>query len=420
MSVLKSVISLGAPVLMPIIFFVIGLLFRVKIGKAFEAALLVGVGFTGLNMVIDLLLDNLGPATSAMVKRFGVHLTVLDTGWANASQIGWSSALMPLAVFVFLLLNILLFVVKFTKTMDIDIFNYWIFLVVGTVMYVASGSFVIAFVIMLLLFVLMLKVADWTGPTIQKQFNMAGLSFPHLTNSPWILLALLVNWVVDRIPGLNKVKLSSAQINKRFGVLGEPLVIGFILGVLIGVLAGFSAPKVMDLAVKVSASMLLLPKMVDILMEGLKIIRDAVEKMLKAKYPDREIFIGMDVALMAGDPSVMATGLILIPITLLLAVVLSGNRVLPMVDLSSIIFILPMMAAYLKKDLLRMVIAGTIMMALILYIGTDVASFYTAAAHMTGATVPTGTSEIISMNSAVTNPLGWLAIKLSQLLGHVF
>ncbi|WP_251898480.1 PTS galactitol transporter subunit IIC [Lactiplantibacillus paraplantarum] len=420
MSILKSVISLGAPVLMLIIFFIVGLLFRVKIGKAFEAALLVGVGFTGLNMVIDLLLNNLGPATNAMVKRFGVHLTVLDTGWANASQIGWSSALMPLAVFTFLLVNVLLFVVKFTKTMDIDIFNYWIFLVVGTVMYVASGSFVIAFVIMLLLFILMLKVADWTAPTIQKQFGMSGLSFPHLTNSPWVLLALLVNGIVDHIPGLNRVKLSPKQINKRFGVLGEPLVIGFILGILIGALAGFSAPKVMGLAVKVSASMLLLPKMVDILMEGLKIIRGAVEKVLKSKYPDREIFIGMDVALMAGDPSVMATGLLLIPITLLLAVILPGNRVLPMVDLSSIIFILPMMAAYLKKDLLRMLIAGTIMMVFILYIGTDVAGFYTAAAHMTGATVPTGTSQIISMNSAVTNPLGWLAIKVSQLLGNAF
>jgi PTS system galactitol-specific IIC component len=304
--------------------------------------------------------------------------------------------------------------------MDIDIFNYWIFLVVGTVMYAATHNFAVSFIIMFLSFIFMLKVADWTAPTIQKVFKMDGLSFPHLTNSPWVLLGIGVNWVCDRIPGLNKIELSPEQINKRFGVLGDPLVIGFILGAALGALGGFSIPKILDLAVKVGASMLLLPRMVDILMEGLNIIREAVEKSLKAKYPDREIFIGMDVALMAGDPSIMATGLLLIPISLLLAVILPGNKVLPMVDLPSIIFILPMMAAFLKKNMFRMLIAGTIMMAIMLYIGTDLSPAYTAAARMTGATVPHGTAGIMSLNCAITTPLSWISVKFAELVSAIF
>ncbi|POD88480.1 Galactitol permease IIC component [Lactiplantibacillus plantarum subsp. plantarum] len=130
----------------------------------------------------------------------------------------------------------------------------------------------------------------------------------------------------------------------------------------------------------------------------------------------------MDVALMVGDPSVMATGLILISITLLLAVVLPGNRVLPMVDLSSIIFILPMMAAYLKKDLLRMVYCWND------YDGVDFCTsgptslrFTPAAAHYDRSN---GTRRNVRNYSYEFGGdevrWAWLAIKLSQLLGPFF
>lgn len=420
MAFFNTIIGLGAAVLMPIIFFIVGIIFRVKIGQAFKAALYVGIGFTGLNMVIDLLLGSLGPATHAMVRRFGVHLTVLDTGWANSSTIGWGSSLMPIAVFMFLILNLVLFAFKFTKTLDVDIFNYWIFLVCGAVLYAATKNFWLSIIMMAFLFVLLLKIADWTAPRIQKEFGLKGVSFPHMNTAPWTPFGIAVNWVIDRIPGVNKIRISPETINKRFGVLGDSMVIGFILGILIGLLAGMSAPNILSLSIKVSASMLLLPKMVDILMQGLGIIRDAVEKRLKKRYPDREIYIGMDVALMAGDPAVMATGILLIPIALLLAVILPGNKVLPLVDLPSIIFVLPMLGAYCKKDIFRMLISGMLVIVCILYIGTAFSGIYTTAAHMSGATIPKGITTMISMNSGVTNPLGWLFVKIGEIINAIF
>ena len=62
MEIINTIIGLGASVMMPIIFFVVGLIFRMGIGKSFKAGMTVGVGFVGVNMVINLLLDNLGPA----------------------------------------------------------------------------------------------------------------------------------------------------------------------------------------------------------------------------------------------------------------------------------------------------------------------------------------------------------------------
>src|SRR5699024_11812693 len=67
--VMQWFLDLGSPVMLPIIFFVIGLFFRVKVGRAFKSALTIGVGFIGLNLVMGLLTDNLSPAAEAMVEK---------------------------------------------------------------------------------------------------------------------------------------------------------------------------------------------------------------------------------------------------------------------------------------------------------------------------------------------------------------
>ena len=69
MSFFNALIGMGATVMMPIIFFVVGLIFGVKPGKAFKAGMTVGIGFTGINMVVGLLLTSLGPAAMDMATR---------------------------------------------------------------------------------------------------------------------------------------------------------------------------------------------------------------------------------------------------------------------------------------------------------------------------------------------------------------
>lgn len=415
----NSIIQLGPSVLMPIIFFIISIPFGVKIGKAFKAALLIGIGFTGLNLAINLLLDNLGPATQAMVDRLGVHLTVVDTGWAMASTIGWGSKIMPIGVISFMVINIVFFIFKIAKTVDVDIFNYWIFLLIGAVLYASTENFILSIIIMDVLFCIMLLVGDKTAPKISEAFDIKGISFPHMNTGPWVPFGIFTNWMIEKIPGLRNIKLDSKKINDRLGVFGEPITIGFVLGLMIGLLAGYSFTKLLPLAIAVSAGMILIPKMVDILMEGLMIVRDAIEAKLKEKFPDRDVLIGMDVALLVADPAIIATGLLLIPIALLLAIILPGNRVLPFVDLPSLIFVLPMMAAYCKKDMFRMLVSGTLMITCILYFGTDLAHFYTVAAHESNIKMAKGISEMISMNSGATNPLGWIAIKIGELLNSI-
>ena len=416
MEIFNTIIGLGASVMMPIIFFILALVFGVKPGQAFKSGMLVGIGFVGVNMVINLLLDNLGPASEAMVTRLGLNLTVTDVGWATASTIGWGSTIMPAVVIGFFIINIVLLVLNVTKTVDIDIFNYWLFLLPGALMYAGTHNFWIAVGLTYVLFVLSLIFADVTAPYIQKQYNLNGISFPHLTCLTWVPFGIVANFIIEKIPGLNKIDLNPEKISEKFGVLGEPVSLGVILGIVIAVLAGYDVPRTLSFAVNIAASMLLLPKMIDILVSGLTIVRDAAEVRLKQWFPNREFYIGMDTALLIGEPSVLSTGLVLIPIAILLAFILPGNKVLPFADLASLMFLLSMVTPFCRRNMFRMIVAGTLILICIMYMGTIVAPEFTEAARMSNIALPEGIESITNLVGAATTWVGAIFVKLSELI----
>ena len=55
MDFLNEILALGPTVMMPVIFFILGICFRLSVGRAFEAGMLVGVGFTGINLIVSML-----------------------------------------------------------------------------------------------------------------------------------------------------------------------------------------------------------------------------------------------------------------------------------------------------------------------------------------------------------------------------
>ena len=65
------IIGLGAAVMMPIIFTILGVCIGIKFSKALKSGLLVGVGFVGLSVVTALLTSSLGPALSQVVEKIG-------------------------------------------------------------------------------------------------------------------------------------------------------------------------------------------------------------------------------------------------------------------------------------------------------------------------------------------------------------
>ncbi|WP_416188536.1 PTS transporter subunit IIC [Paratractidigestivibacter sp.] len=198
-------------------------------------------------------------------------------------------------------------------------------------------------------------------------------------------VAAVVDFIIDKIPGLNKIDFNADTLQEKVGVLGEPVVIGFILGAAIGFLGGYAPDQALPLGINMSAVMVLMPKVVKCIMDGLMPLSERAKKIMNEKFSGESFYIGMDPAILLGDSQVVTAGLIFIPITLLIAVLVPGNRVLPFADLATIGFFIAGAVAVHKGNLFRTLISGILIMTLTIWIANQTVDWVTAIGVTTGS-----------------------------------
>lgn len=397
----QAFLGLGPTVILPVFIFIIGLIFRCGPAKSFHSGLTIGVGFVGINLVVALLCDNLGPAAQAMIKNFGIQLNAIDIGWPGSASMAWAS---PIAAFVLplaLVVNIIMLFTKTTKTMDVDIWNYWHFTFCGACVYALTGSFWQAIVSAIIFEIVVLKIADWTAPYMEKYFDLPGVSVPTGSTCSYAPLGIPLIWLIQKIPVIKNLKADPDSIQKRFGIFGEPIFMGLFLGAVLGVLAGYNAGEVAKVGMAMAGVMVLMPRMVKLLMEGLIPISEAARNVLQKRFGENaNIYIGLDAAVTTGHPAVIATALILVPITILLAVILPGNNVLPFGDLATIPFIVAMIVAAARGNIVHSVLAGIVVISLSLLMSTAMAEFQTTMGVIANFKMPEGSTLISSIDQA--------------------
>ena len=377
----QKFVDLGAIVVLPILIFIFGMILGTKAKKSFTSGIIVGVGFVGLNMVIDLLGNSLGPAAQQMVERFGLNLTTIDVGWPAAAAISYGTVLGSLAIPIGIGLNIILLFLGLTKTLMVDMWNFWHAAFVASLVYAITQDFALGIYATIAYLTMIYLLADIIAPRIEKFYGFPNITFPHGTSAPGFLFALPLNWIFERIPGFNKIEADPETVQKKFGVFGESTVLGLIIGLGMGILAGYDLGGILQLGIKTSAVMVLMPRMVSLLMEGLAPISEAANTFVQKRFPGREVNIGMDSALSVGHPAVLSSSLLLVPITILLAVILPGNTTLPFGDLATIPFVVCLMSAVFNGNIVRTVVGGTIYMTSILYITSWASPLVTMAAQ---------------------------------------
>ena len=411
---LNWICGLGPMCMMPIIMFVIGICLRVKIGTLLKCCITTGVGFCGVNLVINTFVAQVGPSVQNMVARFGLHTDIMDVGWPARAAATWAYPLAAVVVFVVLGINILMLVLKATNCVMVDFWSYNHFIFCAAICYYASGSAIIG-------------LATASGPDRARKAAEAaiacplleganlqgargmlpGVSFPTSNSISWAPLAYLLNKVYDHIPGLNKLKADPESIQKKFGVLGEPLMIGTILGAVFGILGGNDVAGVMTVAMYTAATMVLTPKMMQVLMEGLIPFADAVKELLNKKFSGNKFHIGIDAALTIANPSCIAVGILMVPTTIILAMVLPFNRLLPISDIAyQAMWLSAYPVAFSKGNVVRSYISCVIFTIIMLFIATSLAPVHTALAVAGGYDL--AGAALVSTEDAGTHLLSYL------------
>ena len=311
-------------------------------------------------------------------------------GWPAAASVAYNTSVGAFIIPVCLAVNILMLFTKTTKTVNIDLWNYWHFAFIGAVIYFATDNIWWGFFAAVICYILTLIMADLTCKQFQTYYDkMEGISIPQPFCQGFVPFAVLINKMLDKIPGFDKLNIDAEGMKRKFGIMGEPLFLGVVVGCGIGALACKDGkelvdgiPSILGLGIKMGAVMELIPRITALFIEGLRPISDATRELIARKFKSNVgLNIGMSPALVIGHPTTLVVSLLLIPVTLFLSVVLPGNQFLPLASLAGMFYLFPAVLPITKGNVLKTFLIGLVALIVGLYFVTDLAPFFTQAAQ---------------------------------------
>lgn len=386
--------AFGAAVFVPVILFIIAKCMGVSAKKAFNTALLCAVGLTGFNLVINSYTAIIAPVVNQMVTSSGVNLPVLDTGWQSVSVIAYSTKVGLIFIGVAIILQLVLFFLKWTNVfMASDLWNNYSFMVWGSMLFALTGSLLLAMALMVtqLLYILLFSEACAKRWSTYYEYENCCMTAPHHLES--LPFAVFMNWFLGKI-GFNRIKINARTLQKKLGILGEPMFIGLVIGALIGIIGNFKVlfgenaltawGTVTSAAVSTAAIMAVFPKVAGIFASAFTTLTDAYKSKASKAGEGREWYLSVNDACGYGEPNTLVTGIILIPIMLGLAFVLPGNTILPMADLCALPYMVEVFVCVSNGNIAKSVVSGAIWFSLGMIVCSQLAPTFTQVAVNAG------------------------------------
>ena len=418
LDIIQYIVDLGSYVFVPILMCIIGLIFGLKPSKAIKAGVTVGIGLIGVSIVSTLTADSLSPVINEMVKVLNLNLTAIDVGGSPAAAVGFGSLLGAALIIVILITNIVLVALKLTKTVNVDIYNFWYFAITAGFVQLLTGSYWLAILAGVTHAILGLKVADVMAHRTQEIIGIDAISIPHGFAAASAPLFMLLDKVYDRIPYLKHRKESEEEsgehgIGKVIGsVLGQSIYLGLIMGLLFGVVAGYDFKGIADVTMKTAAIMMLFPTMVKMIVNGLIPISNQAKKFFTTHFKDRELYIGLDSAVTIGHPVTISVGFLMIPVFMVFAAILPGNTTLPLGEVPFAAFYVCFATIVHRGNRKRTIISSLIFIPIVLWISSWAAPLFTELASNAGLSYVQAGQQATTM--ALGNMFIWLPTVLAQ------
>lgn len=410
--------------LMPIIITVLALVLGATFKKAFRSGILVGVGFIGIGMATAVFFGEVTPVSQNIVKNLGFGKEIIDVGWPVAAAIGFSSQVGAAVFVIGILVTSAMLVTKLTKTLDVDIWNYWHWAFAGGIVASVTGSFWWGALAAAVYAVITLLLGDHTAPMFQQYYGWPGISMPHGGGMAMYLVQMPIVKLLDLLGWKNKEPKKETylkQVRKNVGVFGDPTMVGLMVGAGLGILSQINSGNdsytalvaVTKVGMNAAAVMYIIPKMVAILMEGLIPVSEQAHSFLEKRFAgsDRKFYIGMDTALLLGDEMVLTLGIVMIPITIAVGLLIPWNKIMPFGILTALPFYTVVLPPLTNGNFWKSIAVCTIFMIIIFTFGTFMAADVTKAAVSSGYVLPAGVSTI-GVDGNIINFTLWGIAKL--------
>ncbi|GAA4714803.1 PTS transporter subunit IIC [Brevibacillus fulvus] len=399
--------TFGAPVLVPVIVFIIALCLKVPAKKAAMSALYAGIGLQGFTLVLSSFTPIISPVIQKMVETTGITLSGFDVGWQATAIVGFSTEAGMIYLAVGLLLQTMLFLVKWTDVFQpSDLWNNYSYIIWGSMVYLATDNMFLSLGCMILLNLYSLLNAELMARRWSSYYKYPNCTIIAMHNIEATLFGIAMDPLLNKL-GFHKIKLNPETLQKRMGFLGEPVTLGLLLGVFIGILGNLTTLNTLSawgsiamVGIATSAVMAIFPRVAGLFAQAFLPITEAARKstVKKEKGSNREWYLGVNDATGFGEQATLICGVILIPIMVVIAMILPGNKVLPVVDLLALPFMVQGLVSITNGNILKVIVNGTIWFGLGLYMCTYTAPMFTEIAKDVGVSLPAGALLITSFN----------------------
>lgn len=417
--------AFGASVVVPIMIFIIALFLRVKPKTAMMSAFYAGVGLTGFSWIISEFTPVVTKIIRQMVNTTGLNLPIVDIGWQAGSLASFGSTV-GLSFFVFgLIFELIIFALGITKIfMASNLWNNFGFMIWGTMAYYVTHNFWLSLGLSFFMLLYALLLAEVQADRWSDYYGVKNASVASLHNIEQTVPAIILDPLWNLL-GFNKVKMTPEYFKNKLGVFGEPTTLGTLLGLIIGILGNLNSlgtvkawGQILQFAIQLSAVMTIFPLVTNVFSKAFTPLAEEIDKNRKKESSEegkkidkindkKRWFLGVDDGVGYGEPATIISGVILIPIMVLIAFVLPGNKTLPVVDLISIPFMVESIVAITRGNILKVIANGIVWFSLGLYASSWLGSVYTGAVSHYGAAIPAGVVLITSFN-LMSRPLNAL------------
>jgi PTS system galactitol-specific IIC component len=426
--ILEYIIELGPVIIIPVILLIISLIIERKPLKNLKNCVLIFIGLTGVSIMLTLFINFFQPLINTIVANSHKEFEIIDAGWIVSKAVILNSPIIFQIIIAVFVLNIVMLFLRFTRTINIDLWNYWSFLLVGSIIFYITEIKWFGILIALIIAVVTFVLSDTYAVYTESYFGISGISNPQAHTICWAPVSHLFNIIFNRIPFIKRIHISYEKIQYKLGIFSEPIIMGFILGFIIGLITKYRellsnpGPNLIYALLSglaLSIIMILMPRAANILLIGLMPTVYGIKDFIRRRITKREIYIGLDPIILVGQPSVIALSVIIIPITVYISTVLPGNAVLPAADLIMIPFILLWIIIPSRGDIFRSFIIALIIMPLVLWITTDMGHLFTDFFLKYDMELIEGYKRLSAIGSS-SNIFFWILLKIIHPIFNLF
>ncbi len=426
--IIAVVTDIGPVGIIPSIFLLIGLITARNKLQALKRSVFIFIGLVSVAVLIGAYINFFNPIINTIVSSSTKSFSTIDIGWMVSVNSIFGSPITAHLYIALIAVNIVMLLFRLTRTLNIDLLNYWLFIFVGTMTYAITDLRWLSILFSALSSAIVLVLSDIYQPDIENYFDVEAISNPQPSTVVWAPISGLINYIFNKIPLIKKAHIFYEEIQYKLGIVSEPMIMGFLAGSLIGYITrykNFSLDIRGNLlfcllsGINLAVIMILLPRAYNLLMKGMMPALNEFKTFINSKFSRKDFYLGTSSILFVGHPSVIGLSTIMIPLTVYIATRLPGNNVLPSADLVMIPFILVWAVAPARGDIFRSFLSALIIIPLILWITTDISVFLTDFYLLEGGEMVTGYSSISSIGAG-SNVISWIFFQIIKPISRLF